>query len=231
LPSRTPAIAKSASDPKVMCAEPTARPPDIYPKGSIENWSLDIPEGFKCPEIVDAQSPSTSILMTTAEEDLEERVSRELPNDPTLAHILLSKLKDKLTFILPLFCEEEEYSLLDFSPVYSNFGYERGITRKPASSSAPSTGSKSSTGASIMTPATSAGSGKDVYGNEEEEDDDVSNSGRRPLKRPRISNLRHPGDQERRRLRCHFHAKCPSTHIQKTCVLSGWLSIHNLRFA
>jgi hypothetical protein len=213
-----------------MCAEPTARSPDIYPKGSIENWSLDIPEGFKCPGIVDAQSPSTSILMTTAEEDLEERVSWALSNNPTLAHTLLSKLKDKLPFILPLFCEEEECPLLDFSQASSYFGYMRGITRKPASSSAPSTRSKSTTGASIMTPATSADSGKDGYGNEEEEEDNASNSGRRPLKRPRISNSRHPGDQERRRLRCHFHAKCPSTHIQKTCVLSGWLSIHNLRF-
>lgn len=169
--------------------------------------------------------------MTTAEEDLEERVSWALSNDPTLAQTLLSKLKDKLPFILPLFCEEEECSLLDFSQGSSYFGYERGPTRKPASSSAPSTGPKSSTGASIMRPAASADHGKDGYGNEEEEEEDeLSNSRRRPLKRLRTSNSRHPGDQERRRLRCHFHAKCPSTHIQKTCVMSGWLSIHNLRF-
>jgi hypothetical protein len=197
-------------------------------KGSIENWNLGVPEDFKYPENVEAHSPSTSILMTAAEEDLEERVSHALCGDPALAEILLPKLKAKLSFILPLFCEEEECSPFEFSPGSSYFGHERGTTRKRTSGSTPSTGSKSTTGTSITTPATSADSGKDFDG--DDDDDEMSNSRKRSQKRPRLSNPRHPGDQERRRLRCHFHAKCPNTHIQKTCIMSGWLSIHNLRF-
>jgi hypothetical protein len=197
-------------------------------KGSIENWNLGVPEDFKYAENVEAHSPSTSILMTAAEEDLEERVSHVLSGDPALADILLPKLKAKLSFILPLFCEEEECSPFEFSPGSSYFGYERGTTRKRTSGSTPSSGSKSTTGTSITTPATSADSGKDFDG--DDDDDEMSNSRKRSQKRPRLSNPRHPGDQERRRLRCHFHAKCPNTHIQKTCIMSGWLSIHNLRF-
>jgi hypothetical protein len=197
-------------------------------KGSIENWNLGVPEDFKYPENVEGHSPSTSILMTAAEEDLEERVSHALSGDPALAEILLPKLNAKLSFILPLFCEEEECSLFEFSPGSSYFGHERGTARKRTSGSTPSIGSKSTTGTSITTPATSADSGKDFDG--DDDDDEMSNSRKRSEKRPRLSNSRHPGDQERLRLRCHFHAKCPNTHIQKTCIMSGWLSIHNLRF-
>jgi hypothetical protein len=197
-------------------------------KGSIENWNLGVPEDFKYPENVEGHSPSTSILMTAAEEDLEERVSHALSGDPALAEILLPKLKARLSFILPLFCEEEECSLFEFSPGSSYFGHERGTARKRTSGSTPSIGSKSTTGTSITTPATSADSGKDFDG--DDDDDEMSSSRKRSQKRPRLSNPRHPGDQERLRLRCHFHAKCPNTHIQKTCIMSGWLSIHNLRF-
>jgi hypothetical protein len=196
-------------------------------KGGIENWNLGVPESFKYPENAEPYSPSTSILMTAAEEDLEERVSHVLYGDPALAEILLPKLRAKLSFILPLFCEEEECSPFEFSPG-SYFGHERGTTGKRTSGSTPSTESKSTTGTSITTPATSADSGKD--GDGDDDDDELSNSRKRPQKRPRLSNPRHPGDQERRRLRCHFHAKCPSTQTQKTCIMSGWLSIHNLRF-
>lgn len=196
---------------------------DIYLKkgslGRIEDWSFDIPDNFD-GEPVDSQSPSTSILMTTAEEELEARVSRALCNDPGLAPILISNLKHKLSFILPLFCDEEDRSPFDFSQGYCYNGYERGGPKTSTSSSAPSTSSKSTTGASVMTPATSADLG--------DQDDDEATQ--RSRKRPRITKPRDPNDQERRRLRCHFHAKCPITHIQKTCVLSGWLSIHNLRY-
>jgi hypothetical protein len=161
--------------------------------------------------------------MAAAEEDLEERVSHACSGNPRLAEILLPKLRAKLSFILPLFCEEEECSPFEFSPGFSYFGYERGATRKRNSGSTPSTGSKSTTGTSITTPATSADSSKDCDG--EEEDNELPNSEQPSQKRPRLS-----GDQERRRLRCHFHAKSPNTHIRKTCIMSGWLNMHNLRF-
>jgi len=204
-------------------------PLDIFlKKGIIEDWSSDIPEGSKYLENIEDYSPSTSILMTAAEEDLEERVSHALSYDPTLAQTLLSKLKDKLQFILPLFCEEEECSPFVFSQRSSYFAYGRGTASKSGSSSAPSTGSKSTPGTSFTTPAPSADSGKD--GDDNEDEDHSSNSRKRPSKRPRTSNSRRPGDQERRRLRCHFHAKSPNTHVEKTCILSGYLSIHNLKF-
>jgi hypothetical protein len=189
--------------------------------GSIEDWSGHIPDSFD-REPVDPQSPSTSILMTTAEEELEERVSRALCNDPTLASILISKLKHKLSFILPLFCDEEDRSPFDFSQGYSYSGYKRGAPKTSTSSSAPSTSSKSTNATSAATPATSADMG-------EQEEDEVP---QRSNKRPRLSNPRDPVDQGRgrRRLRCHFHAKSPITHQQKTCILSGWLCIHNLRY-
>lgn len=196
---------------------------DIYLKkgslGRIEDWSIEIPDNFDAVPM-DSQSPSTSILMTTAEEELEDRVSRALCDDPALAPILISKLKHKLSFILPLFCDEEDRSPFDFSQGYYYNGYERGAPKTSASSSAPSTSSKSIAAASTATPATSADLG-------DQEDDEVPPG---PRKRPRTSSPRDPGDQGRRRLRCHFHAKCPITHTQKTCVLSGWLSIHNLRY-
>lgn len=193
---------------------------DIFmKKGSIENWNLGVPEG---PEHGEVHSPSTSTLMAAAEEDLEGRVSQALSGDPALVAILLPKLKARLSFIRPLFCEEEEYSPFESSPGCSYFGYEGGTTRKRTSGSTPSTASKSTTGTSIRTPATSADSGKDCDG--DDDDDEVPKSQQRPQKRPRLS-----GDQERRRLRCHFHAKSPNTHIRKTCILSGYLNIHNLR--
>jgi len=188
--------------------------------GSIENWNLGVPEA---PENVEAHSPSKSTLMAAAEEDLEERVSHALSGNPGVAALLLPKLKAKLSFILPLFCEEEECSPFEFSPGCSYFGYERGTTRKRTSGSTPSTASKSTSGTSITTPATSADSTKDCDG--EEDDDELPNSEQPPQKRPRLL-----GDQDRRRLRCHFHAKSPNTHIQKTCIMSGWLNMHNLRF-
>jgi hypothetical protein len=187
--------------------------------GSIENWNLGVPEA---PEKVEAHSPSNSTLMAAAEEDLEERVSHALSGNPAVAAILLPKLKAKLSFILPLFCEEEECSPFEFSPGCSYFGYERG-TRKRTSDSTPSTASKSTSGTSITTPATSADSSKDCDGEEEEEE--LPNSEQPSQKRPRLS-----GDQERRRLRCHFHAKSPNAHVRKTCIMSGWLNMHNLRF-
>jgi hypothetical protein len=222
-------ILKSTVDSKTTDTESIAPQASIdifMKKGSIENWNLGVPEGFKYH--AEAHSPSTSILMTAAEEDLEERVSNALSGDPALAEILLPKLKAKLSFILPLFCEDEESSPFEFSPGSSYFEHERGMPRKRTSGSTPSTGSKSTTGTSITTPTTSADSAKDCDG--DDDDDELSNRRKRPQKRPRLSNPHHPGDQERRRLRCHFHAKCPNTHIQKTCIMSGWLSIHNLRF-
>jgi len=195
---------------------------DIFmKKGSIENWNLGVSER---PEHVEAHSPSTSTLMAAAEEDLEERVSHALSGNPALAGILLRKLKARLSFILPLFCEEEEVSPFESSPGCSYFGYERGTTRKRTSGSTPSSASKSTAGTLITTPATSADSGKDCDG-DEDEDDELPKSQQRSQKRPRLS-----GDQERRRLRCHFHAKSPNTHIRKTCIMSGYLNIHNLRF-
>jgi hypothetical protein len=194
---------------------------DIFmKKGSIENWNLGVSEG---PGNVEAHSPSTSTLMAAAEEDLEERVSHALPGNPALAGILLPKLKARLSFILPLFCEEEECSPFE-SPECSYFGYERGTTRKRTSGSTPSTASKSTSGTSITTPATSADSSKDCDG-DDDDDDELPKSQQRSQKRPRLS-----VDQERRRLRCHFHAKSPNTHIRKTCIMSGYLNIHNLRF-
>ncbi|CZR65056.1 uncharacterized protein PAC_14956 [Phialocephala subalpina] len=185
--------------------------------GTIEDWSLEIPDNFD-DEPLDSQSPSTTILMATAEEELGERISRVLHNDPGLAQILLSKLKDKLSFILPLLCDEEDQSPFDFSQRYYYNGQERGPSGQTSSSGASSS-AKSSAGTSIMTPSTSV----DLR---EQEDDEVP---QRSRKRVKISSSRGRGVQGRRRLRCHFHAKCPITHTQKTCVLSGWLSIHNLR--
>ena len=206
---------------------------DIYlkkkPDGStrtIEEWNRNIPECSS--EDRDAGSPSSSILLATAEEDLEKRVALALSNLPDTARILMWKLKEDLPFILPLFCDEDETSI--FEDFHSYAGYERGTPRKPASNSTFSTsGSKSTSSASITTPATTADSGKDGFG-EEEEDDDSPNR-KRPRKGPKDTTAQHPGDLDRRRLRCHFHAKCPKTHCQKTCIMNGWLNIHNLRFA
>jgi hypothetical protein len=187
--------------------------------GTIEDWNLEIPNNFD-DEPAESQSPSTTILMATAEEELGDRIFRVLHNDPGLAQILLSKLKHKLSFILPLLCDEEDQSPLDFSQGYYYNGQERGLSGKTSSSGASSS-AKSTTGTSSMTPATSADFG-------DQGDDDIP---QRPRKRRRIATSRGRGDRDqgRRRLRCHFHAKCPITHTEKTCVLSGWLSIHNLR--
>jgi hypothetical protein len=196
---------------------------DMYlKKGSlntIEDWSLEIPDNFD-DELVESQSLSTSILMATAEEELGERISRVLHNDPRFAQILLSNLKHKLPFILPLLCDEEDQSPFDFSQGYYYNGQQRGPSGKTSSSGASSS-AKSTTGTSTTTPATSADLG-------DQGDDDAT---QRPRKRPKIMKRgRSDRDQGRRRLRCHFHAKCAITHTEKTCVLSGWLSIHNLRY-
>lgn len=192
---------------------------DMYlKKGIVEHWSLHLPETFQ--ETADAQSPSTSILMATAEEDLEKRVSGALFQDPVLAQALLSKLKNDLPFLLPLFCEEDENSPCETS--YS--GYERGTSGKTPSSSAPSvSGSKSNTDNSITTPATSTDIGRDGF--EEDADDDGPRR-----KRSRVSNTLRPHNQKQRRFRCHFHAKSPPTHCQKLCILNGWPNIHHLRY-
>ncbi|KAN0119551.1 hypothetical protein V8E51_001759 [Hyaloscypha variabilis] len=219
-PAATPSSTAVAKVTTIESIAPQASIDIFMKKGSIENWNLGVSER---PEHVEEHSPSTSTLMAAAEEDLEERVSHALSGNPALAEILLRKLKARLSFILPLFCEEEEVSPFESSPGCSYFGYERGTTRKRTSGSTPSSASKSTAGTSITTPATSADSGKDCDG-DEDEDDELPKSQQRSQKRPRLS-----GDQERRRLRCHFHAKSPNTHIQKTCIMSGYLNIHNLR--
>jgi len=196
---------------------------DIYlKKGSVAHWSLNLPETFQ--ETAAAQSPCTSILIATAEEDLERRVSVALFQDSVLAQALLSKLKNDLPFLLPLFCEEEESSPFETPDFSSYIGYERGASRKAASSSAPSTsGSKSNTDNSIMTPATSADIGRDGF-EEDADDEDVPSR-----KRSRLSGTHRLSKQKQRRFRCHFHAKSPTVHCQKICILNGWLNIHHLR--
>jgi hypothetical protein len=163
---------------------------DIYLKkgslGRIEDWSFDIADDFD-GEPVGSQSPSTSILMTTAEEELEDSALR---NDPGLAPILISNLKHKLSFILPLFYDEEDRSPFDSSQGYCYNDYERGGPKTSTSSSAPSTSSKSTTVASVTTPATSADLG----------DQDADEAAQRSRKRPRITKPRDPAGQERRRL-------------------------------
>ncbi len=161
--------------------------------------------------------------MATAEEDLEKRVKLALCQDSVLAQALLSRLKNDLPFLLPLFCEEEESSPFE-APQFSSYAAdERGSSGKAASSSAPSTtGSKSNTENSITTPATSADFGRDSI------EEDANDDGPRLKRRRTLGTQRH-GDQVRRRFRCHFHAKSPSIHCQKICILNGWLSIHHLR--
>jgi hypothetical protein len=189
----------------------------------IEDWGYGVPENVDTVP-VDSQSPSTSILMTAAEEELEERVSRAFGNSSASALILISKLKQKLSIILPLLCDEENQSPFEFLEGYSYHGYERGAPTASTSSSTQSVGAISTLGASTTTPATSADLG-------EEDDDDVPNERQGSRKRLKTSHPREHGVQERRRLRCHFHAKCPITHTQRACVLSpGYLSIHNLRY-
>ena len=189
-------------------------------KDPVEHWSLHLPETYH--ETADARSPSASLLIATAEEDLERRVDMALCQDPVLAQALVSKLKNYLPFLLPLFSEEEESSPFE-APQFSSYaGHERGTSRTTASTSAPSTsGSKSVADNSITTPATSADIGRDGF----DEDADEADSPR--TKRSRLS--ARASIQKQRRFRCHFHAKSPTTHCQKICILNGWLNIHHLR--
>ena len=137
----------------------------------IEDWGYGIPESMDTVP-VDSQSPSTSILMTAAEEELEERVSRAFGNGSASALILISKLKQKLSIILPLLCDEENRAPFEFLEGYSYHGYERGAPTASTSSSTQSVGTISTLGASTTTPATSADLG-------EEDDDDCTKRERR----------------------------------------------------
>jgi hypothetical protein len=159
--------------------------------------------------------------------DLEARVLGVLGNDPGLAQAVLCKLNDQLPFISPLFCDTEGTSILGDSPQYSSPAYECGSSGSP-SATPSSSQTKSSSYSSGMTPATSIASGKDEL--EEDGEDKDSPRKERPKKRQKTGPSKQQKVTGRRRLRCHFNAKCPTTHNQKACIMSGWLSIHNLRY-
>ncbi|RDW91694.1 hypothetical protein BP5796_02859 [Coleophoma crateriformis] len=201
-------------------------------KDSIEDWSLDIPEDIDNQEIGDVQSPSTTILMATAEEDLEERVRAVTGDDHNYGQALLANLKEKLPEILPLFCGEdfcgEDYSPLEFSNYASSVTYGSGYTNRSGSSSAPPSDTKSSAGVSINTSATSSGSSR-KHNRADDEENHTGRDQRQPSKKPKASRPGTRGVQDRRRFKCHFYTKCPLSHTKKTCVMSGWPSIHHLR--
>lgn len=189
----------------------------------MEDWTIKIRDHLD-DDPVESQSPSTTILMATAEEELRERISRVYPDDPELAETLLSKLIERLPFILPLLCDEQDQSLFDFSRDYYYASHARGPSGEtPASSSNASSNMKSTARTSTATSATSANLG-------DQRDDDAP---QKSNKCPRIMRTQGSGDRGpgRRRLRCHFYTNRPDSHTEKTCVLSGYLSIHNLKYA
>ncbi|RDW60573.1 hypothetical protein BP6252_11956 [Coleophoma cylindrospora] len=201
-------------------------------KDSIEDWSLEIPEDIDNQEIGDVQSPSTTILMATAEEDLEERVRAVTGDDHNYGQALLANLKEKLPEILPLFCGEdfcgEDYSPFEFSNYAPSVTYGSGYTNRSGSSSAPPSDTKSSAGISVNTNATSSGSSK-KHNRADDEENHTGKDQRQPSKKPKVSRPATRGVQDRRRFKCHFYTKCPISHTKKTCVMSGWPSIHHLR--
>jgi hypothetical protein len=165
--------------------------------------------------------------MLDSEEDLEFRVFSVLGSDPGLAQAVVDRLKDQFPFISPLFWGGEEGSVLGDTSQYSSPVYEHGSSRSPSATSSASQTKNSST-SSGMTPATSISSEK--FEDEEDGDDKDSPSKDRPRKRRKVGTSKQQKTTGRRRLRCHFHAKCPISHNQKACAMSGWLSIHNLRY-
>lgn len=171
------------------------------------------------------ESPTRFRERHDADKDLEIRVFETLENDPNLAQATLSKLKDQLPFISPLFNDADTASILDGSSNDSSSICECASSGSPSGASS-SGHSKTSTTSSGMTPATSLSSDK----NEFDEDGEDTKSKERPRKKPKIVSSKRKSTVGHRRLRCHFHAKCPVTHNQKTCIASGWLSIHNLRY-
>jgi hypothetical protein len=175
----------------------------------------------------DSHTPLSNPNMLGSEEDLEFRVFSVLGSDPGLAQAVVDRLKDQFPFISPLFNGADEGSIFGHSPQYSCPVYERGSSRSPSATSSASQPKGSST-SSGMTPATSISSEK--FGDEDDGDDKDSPSKDRPRKKQKLGTSKQQKTTGRRRLRCHFHAKCPITHNQKACVMSGWLSIHNLRY-
>jgi hypothetical protein len=189
---------------------------------------IAIPETQSTAFLIPGDSHTTfsNPNMLDSEEDLEFRVFSVLGSDPGLAQAVIDRLKEQFPFISPLFCGADEGSVLGDSPQYSSPVYERGSSRSPSATSSASQAKSSST-SSGMTPATSI---SEKFGDEEDGDDKDSPSKDRPRKRQKVGTSKQQKTTGRRRLRCHFHAKCPITHNQKACVMSGWLNIHNLRY-
>lgn len=179
------------------------------------------------PVLGGSSTPSGDVNMLGSEADLEFRVFSVLGSDPGLAQAVIDRLQDQLPFISPLFWGVDDGSVLGNSPQYSSPVHESGSSRSPSATSSASQAKSSST-SSGMTPATSIASEK--FGDEEDGDEKDSPSKDRPRKRQKVGASKQQRTTGRRRLRCHFHAKCPITHNQKACVMSGWLSIHNLRY-
>ena len=195
--------------------------PTMATKGRIQDWRLNIQDSS-------SETRSDDIRILSAEEDLEDRISWMFGNDPSFSQALICNLKEKLDFILPLFSVDEDQDLFESQFVTTPPAYERGSSQGTSSNSTFSSESKSSNASTSATPATSADVGKEE---KPTKDEDKSSKNRQPSIKRRISrNSQASGGRERRRLRCHFHAKYPASHSKRPCTQSGWLSVHNLKY-
>ncbi|KAE9378502.1 hypothetical protein N431DRAFT_462011 [Stipitochalara longipes BDJ] len=184
-------------------------------KGRVQTWRLDIQDSSSETRSDGIRSLSASIF---AEEDLQDRVSWMFGKDSSFSQALICNLKDKLNFILPLFNVDEDQDLFESPFVTTPLAYERGPSQGTSSNSTVSSNSKSSNATDVS--------------KEEKSTEDKDKSSKIPqlsIKRRISSNSQASSGRERRRLRCHFHAKCPASHSKRTCTQSSWLSIHNLK--
>lgn len=190
-------------------------------KARIQDWRLDTQDASSVIHTDDMKSLSASAFV---EEDLEERVSQRFGDNPSFVKALISNLKEKADFILPIFGIDDDLDLFESPFITTPAAYDQESSQGTTPSSTGCSGSKNSNTSTSATPATSADSGKaddPTDGEEKSSKNQQSSSKRRS---------RGSGGPEGRRLRCHFHAKCPANHNKRTCTHSGWLSIHNLKY-
>lgn len=154
-------------------------------------------------------------------EGFENRISTQYEEDPPFAEALKSKLQGKFSFILPFLDGDCEALFEDpnFTSTPQGSDTSSSTSNYRSSFSYPHTTSSSRTSFTSSAPKRQS--------NEDDENDEVEQQGKHQKRRKPNSSREDPS--KRQRLRCHFHAFCPESHTKKTCMVSGWLSIHNLR--
>lgn len=166
--------------------------------------------------------PWYSATTISIAEDFENRISAQYKEDPAFAEALKSRLQGKFSFILP-FLEGDCETLFEDPNLTST---PQGSDASSSTSNYHSNSSQSQVTSSSRTSFASTTLKRQESGNDDGDEVDPPQDQRRKRRKPNNSR---EDLSKRRRLRCHFHAFCPEDHTQKTCMVSGWLNIHNLR--